>query len=175
MHKALIVSALVMLLGACGWHLRGSGEYSLDGAAVMLSADDRYGELARAMQRALGESDASRSGREADFYLQLGREQRSRRAASVGNDALVAEYELTLAVDYRVAAAEQVILPTSRALVTRTYEFDRNAIVAKSEEEELIVEEMRRELVAQILRRLTFVTRNTPTGEAEASGATAQP
>ena len=179
MRNALIVTCLSLLICACGWHLRGASSKDIDVDSVYVGADDAFGTLAEELNRALTASNikAAESPQAASYSIYLSNEDKDRRAASVGNDALVTEYELTQSVDYRIERAGEILVPTTRAEVSRTYEFDRNAMVAKGEEEVLIQREMQSTLIQQILRRLRFLVRATeqPSTDEPASSGDAKP
>lgn len=161
MNKLIIISCLLALLSACGWHLRGSNAMDLEIESVFLDSDNPYGDLSSEFTRSLAanRTTVTDSAEDAIYRIYLSDEKRSRRAVSVANDALVNEYEITLAVDYLIEKEGVLVVPTTRVEVARTYQYDRNAIVAKSEEEELIAREMQSALIQQILRRLRFVAR----------------
>lgn len=157
----LILMPLILLQSACGWHLRGTQQTDLNIDSVYLIADNSFSSTFIEMKRALeiNQIKTPELASNADYSIALNNERQSRRAVSVGNDALVTEYELTLSLDYRIANKNgDILVPTSTAEVVRSYEFDRNAMVAKSEEEELILSEMQSTLIQQILRQLRFVS-----------------
>ena len=173
MRNALIASCLSLLLSACGWHLRGSSVNDIDIDSVYVDADNVYGDIVSEMNRALTSSriTPAASPGAADYSIYLSDEDEDRRSASVGNDALVTEYELTLSTNYRIERGGRILVPTTRAEVSRTYEFDRNAMVAKAEEEQLILDEMKSALVQQILRRLRFLVRSVDSDTADQPAA----
>ncbi|MEL7400484.1 MAG: LPS assembly lipoprotein LptE, partial [Pseudomonadota bacterium] len=74
-------------------------------------------------------------------------------------------------VDYSIADADgNILAPLTTARVIRSYNYDRNDVIAKNEEESLIRKEMRTQLAAQILNRLRFL--NKP-ATASSNGQTA--
>ncbi len=173
MKKLITTLLCTTLLTACGWHLRGSTSVPLVIDSVFVSAEDSHGALVTDLKRTLEASDVAlaSSTSEGQYRIYLSRESTQRRTASVGGDALAAEYELTMSVDYRIEnAAGEAISPVSTAKSFRSYDFDRNAVVAKAEEERLIQQEMRSDLVQQILRRLRFISQQ-PASEPAAPAA----
>lgn len=94
------------------------------------------------------------------YSIRLSNEREERRSISVGSGGLVSEYELTSEVDYAISDAKGTILaPTTTARVIRSYNYDRNDVIAKNEEENLIRKEMRTQLASQILNRLRFLSK----------------
>lgn len=161
MKKHLMLSALILLLSACGWHLRGTNQADLNVDSVYITADRGLSDFVIELKRALAVNQVSTPdlASNADYSIALSNEKKTRRAVSVGNDALVTEYELSLSIDYLITSKQgDLLVPVTKAEVIRSYEFDRNAMVAKSEEENLIKAEMQNTLIQQILRQLRFVS-----------------
>lgn len=169
MKSFLLAGLIALLFSGCGWHLRGSGESQLSIDSLYLSSSDSYSAFNQQFRRALAAQGItlSDSPGDAEYTLSLGQEKRDRRTISVANDALASEYELTYGIRYRLEKDGEVLLPSTVAEVSRTYEFDRNAIVAKSEEQELIYREMQADVIQQILRRLRFATESKAVGDTQ--------
>ncbi len=169
-----LVSTLLVasLLSACGWHLRGSMDIGLDLDNVYVSAEDTHGSLVNLLKRTLIANNVTvvPQPEQADYRIFLSNEEQNRRTVSVGNEALAAEYELILEVDYRIEnQAGEPLVPQATATGIRSYTFDPNAVAAKAEEERLILDELRYNLVEQILRRLRFVSQQTAETDSSAT------
>lgn len=163
--KTLIASLLIAVtLSACGWHLRGSTPkeaFSMQRNAAPMElkvvSAERHGPLVtnlRVQYHAFNvhETDSSDA---ATLVLQLNDLKLDKRAAGVGADALVNMYELTLSVNYQVERGDKVLTKANtRAMVSRTFNFEVNQVSYSEQEEALILREMHRELASQILRRL---------------------
>lgn len=177
--KKLITAVLISvfttsLLSACGWHLRGFSNIPINLDSVYVTAEDSHGALITELKRALVSSKvtAAQNATAAQYTLQLTNEKSDRRTVSVGNSALAAEYELNMSVDYRILnPAGEVVSPLITASTYRSYTFDINAVVAKAEEERLIQQEMRNNLVQQMLRRLQFISQEQPAAASPAATA----
>ena len=163
MRLALSI-VLVAMLCSCGFHLRGTQGFELNVRSVNVAAANAYGELSRELERSLrAQKIEVTSSSEAEYNIRIASERTSRRPVATSGDISVSEYEVQLTVSFEVfnAAAEVVIEPTT--LVTeRIYSFDQTSLVGNSEEEELLAEEMRRDLAGQILRRFGATLRNLP-------------
>ncbi len=185
--KNLIIALLTTtLVSACGWHLRGSSSVPLNIDSVFVTAEDSYGSLISTVKQSLASNQvaAAQSSAEAQYTIILSNEENDRRTVSVGNGALAAEYELTMSIDYVIQdSSGKALIEKSTATSIRAYDYDRNAVVAKNEEENLIKAEMRNNVAQQILRRLRFVSLEqnkkaaqpapAETAESEADGKTA--
>jgi LPS-assembly lipoprotein len=161
--KKIITSLLVLTLSACGWHLRGSvgSEDKLAMMApldVVIVAKDDHSPLINALRESLPNykiRELTITNANA-LTLNLGREILDRRTAGVGSDALTSAYELTLRVDYSIVnAAGTTITPRdTNARISRTYNYNVNNANGAAQEEELVLQEMRRELAQSVLRRM---------------------
>jgi LPS-assembly lipoprotein len=161
--KKIIASLLVLSLSACGWHLRGSmaGEDKLAMTApldLVINAKDDHSPLVNSLRESLpgykiNELTAANAN---SLTLNLGSEMLDRRTAGVGSDALTSAYELTLRVEYSINnASGGIITPRdTNARISRTYNYNVNNANGAAQEEELVLQEMRRELAQSVLRRL---------------------
>jgi LPS-assembly lipoprotein len=158
----LLGLVLAVAASGCGFHLR---TWDLQGAveSAWVEASPRH-DLAEPMRRALGQAgvEAARSRREAALVIDLMDQRQERRSASVSGQARAAEYEITYAVQYRVTDADGTeLVPAQWIERQRVYRVDRANIVGSSEEQALLLREMREDILQQILRTLSAVASRT--------------
>ena len=160
-----LFSSLLFFAG-CGFQLKGSdtenGEAQLDGMTIQLISSRSRSELTREVSRALtaiGLVLVTDAEQEALLVLTLQPEQFSQRNVSLTAQARAAELELTLAADFTLVQPERDRID-ARATVTRQMLNDPRNVVGKTEEIRLLREEMRRDLAAQIARRLSHSLAN---------------
>ncbi len=168
MKTLMTLLLTTLLVTACGWHLRGTQNVSLDMANVYLNAEDPHGSLATTLKRTLVSSNVTLlpSSKGAEHSIYLSRDSVNRRTVSVGNDTLAAQYELTVRAEYRVYDTDgRVIIPTTSVQAVRSYDFDANAVVAAQEEERLITKELRTNIAQQMVRRIQFALANRQTSQ----------
>ncbi len=136
---------LVVALAGCGFHLRG-------GEATSAWRLQLEGPLEPALRRMLDDLSAA-SGRPARLEFQRPRWQQ--RVLTVGTDGKALEYELRLYLRYRLTDPQGVeLLPWQALDLRRDYAFDPAQVLAKSREAELLRQDLRREAVRRIDRRL---------------------
>ena len=160
--KNIIVSLFVLTLSACGWHLRGSasGDDKLAMMApldVVIDSKDNHSPLMNSLRESLPGYKITeiKTAKAGALTLSMGPELIDRRTAGVGSDALTSAYELTLRVNYSIEKAGTIITPRdTSARVSRTYNFNVNNVNSAAQEEELVLQEMRRDLAQTVLRRL---------------------
>ena len=156
--KLACLLAVFSCLMSCGFQLRGAdpngASTGLQGLELRLISVQPRSDLTREVSRELSNAgavltDATGSA----LQLTLQAEQFSQRNVSLTAQARAAELELTLLVNFVLEQTEQD--PTdARATVSRQMLNDPRNIVGKTEELRLLREEMRRDLAAQIVRRI---------------------
>lgn len=145
---------LLILVGisACGWQLRGWTHESAI-SELNLVTRDRYAPLTLAVLETMQQQGISNK-RDALPQLHLGTAVLRKRTVAVTSIGSPSQYELSLSVSFRYHSSPQdqpETLPRTVS-VFRAFDFDPNNTVAKNEEENTLLEEMRRELALRILQ-----------------------
>ncbi len=165
MRLGSLVLITLLLTCGCGFHLRTLDLTSTVSSAYVTSNTRNFlTEPLRTSLRQVGVNEASSAG-EAELVVQLVEQRRERRSVSVTGAALAAEYELTLGVRFSVFnvsdGQQNVLIEPRWAQITRLYRIDPNNLVGSSEEQALLEREMVADLVAQVIRALDAVSRET--------------
>lgn len=152
LRSLILISVITLSSSSCGWQLRGWQSTAPDFHEIAVVANDRYSPLTLALLDTLQQRGVS-DDKAADLKLQLGKEYLSKRTVAVTSIGSPSQYEMSLSVNYRFYRAEETPQSTpSTAMATRVFDFDPSNTVAKTEEENTLLTEMRRELVQRILR-----------------------
>ncbi|MDR2212987.1 MAG: LPS assembly lipoprotein LptE [Pseudomonadales bacterium] len=155
----LVLIVFVLLLGGCGFTLRGAADLPPQLRTLYLESSDMDSELLRELRRALQGNGVAVSADAGEVYsLGIGAEERSERVVSVNVNARAGEYELTLEVPWQLRQGATVVAGPERLSSSRSYLADPENAVAKSQEAEQILREMRQDLSRQLLRRLQALT-----------------
>lgn len=162
MPRYLIALLLCVSVSGCGFQLRGIAGETLALERVHVGPANRLPDIRRELERQLRQSGtviAEESAAEAVIELV---EQRTRRrpVTSTGSGS-AARYQLDLEVTFAVRRADSILLTPTTISSQRIYSFDPGSLVGNSEEEELLTNEMRRDVAARILRRVDAVVRET--------------
>ena len=147
-------------LAACGFQLR--GQYTLPFSSVFIStpggsvvAAELKRELANIPTRVLPTATG------AEAQLNILEDRRDRQILSLSGAGRVREYDLKLRVVYQLVDAKGgVLIPTSEIQLSRILSYDDSRIIAKQQEEALLYQDMERDAVGQILRRMTAIKRS---------------
>jgi len=145
-----------MFLAGCGFTLRGTVDLSPELQTLYLESSVGESAILQELRRALiaGDINLLDTPRVDVFRLELGEELSEERVLSVNSNARAGEYELSLSVPIQLSSGSALLLGPEVLSIARVYLADPNSAVAKAEERELMEEEIRQELVSQILRRL---------------------
>ena len=161
--KTILLSTLLVLLSACGWQLRDAQIVPANLGSLHLSSNDPHSELITELTRALNlyGVDVVASAADAQYSVVIVNFRRDRRTGTINPSARVAEYQLNEDVDFLIVSADgSQLVPLSTASVERVYEFNEQDVLASDNEERLVRDGMREEIVRQILNRLRLVPKD---------------
>lgn len=157
LKRSLTVLGLAFLLTACGFNLRGTGTTQMALTELDFAARDAFSTLSKQVKESLLHNKVSVSS-SAPFTLYLGLEENSKRTASFTAGTRSAEYTLTSAVSYELRSGNLPALLKDSVEVQRTYAHNQDNVTGSGQEEALLREEMRRDLVMQLMMRLQAIT-----------------
>ncbi len=157
LKRSITVLSLAFILTACGFQLRGTGSTHMALSELNFVARDALSPLGKEVQSSLANNKVLLSS-SAPFTLYIGPEEISRRTASFTAGTRSAEYTLTSAVTYELRSSRLPALLQDRIEVQRTYAYSQDNVTGSGQEEALLREEMRRELVMQLMMRLQAIT-----------------
>lgn len=146
--------AVALLVAGCGFHLR---TWDLGTALRAVHIDtDATVDLDRELTQAIRSANVrlTTDANDADVVVKLTRQRQSRRSASV-TAGRAAEYEMSLSIRFALESPSGEVLTAASELTSeRVARLDRDNIVGSSEEQALLVREMRADLVDRIVRVL---------------------
>ncbi|MDX1736251.1 MAG: LPS assembly lipoprotein LptE [Halioglobus sp.] len=159
---ALLLVATTILLGGCGFQLRGVGNSATllpeEWKQMHLVTNNPNSEFSREVSARFelnGVTWAERA--DANYVLLLGPEDFQQRNLSLNSEARAAEFELTMRASFTVQTADgRVAMRQTTSSVVKQMENDPRNVVGKSEEIRLLQQEMRAELAQRILRSIGF-------------------
>jgi len=153
----LFTFILSLSLSACGFHPRGDVALPKAMSKTYIQGATPYSDLETALRRALNNAGAqiTAAPQDASAQLRILREDFGRRVLTVAVTGKAREYELFYTVDFDVRdAGGKPLLSNQSQTLTRDFTFDETQLLGKTNEEDLLYGEMRREMVQRILRRI---------------------
>ncbi|MFA5684813.1 MAG: LPS assembly lipoprotein LptE [Lysobacteraceae bacterium] len=166
---ASMALAAALLLVGCGFHLRRELVLPEELRALRIESADPHGALTHGLEQALRRAGASlvSDPAQADAArLLIGRSQVTQRPISVGATGRVQEFALQSRAEIELLDVHGVArVPRQTVMLERVYSFDGAAALGTPGEEEAVREELEREMVSAVLRRIEAALR-----EREAAG-----
>ncbi|HAN61517.1 MAG TPA: hypothetical protein EYM44_10455 [Gammaproteobacteria bacterium] len=159
-REVVILLVLVTLIASCGFHLRGKIQLPAVFSATHVKGTDLslVDDIKRALRVAGGAVVNEKA--EATVSIELLRVKYSRAVRSINEQGIAVGYELHYEVSYRVSGlAKQRLVPDARIALKRTLDYGdkKMQILQKDIEEKLLKQEMRDEIVRQVISRLATI------------------
>jgi LPS-assembly lipoprotein len=154
-HRGISVLAAA-LLAACGFHLQGHTPLPAVVRQPYVEAPDRQSDFVQYLRHALLSNGAQLTPEKdrASAVVSILRDSVGKRVLSVSATNQPNQYEVTYTVGFSVSAAGKELLPPQEITATRTYSFSENLLLAKNHEEEILRQDMARDLADMVMRRL---------------------
>lgn len=168
--RIILVSLFVLLLSACGFHLRGFG---VGGAALPFKTlyvnAPAYPALAAEVTRAVessGKTQVVDHPRNAQAILQILGANQEKRILSLSGSGRVSEFMLIYRLSFSLKNRNgDILLAPQQITQTQDFSFSDTEILSKEAEESQLYANMRRDAIQQLLRRLSFAkAKRTPDG-----------
>ncbi len=162
LSRLAIILLCLATLSACGFSLRGRAPLPSGINAVHLQAGSAA--LRNHLRLAL-EANGARivvEKKTADATLIIAAESFDRRVLAVDpGTGKSREFELVYNLNFHFSGRDgKALLATQQLKLRRDFVFDDDAVIGKSREEGVLIEEMRRDAASQIMRRLSALARN---------------
>ncbi|MFW5444191.1 MAG: LPS assembly lipoprotein LptE [Methylococcaceae bacterium] len=152
--KNIFLLSALLLISACGYHLRGSIDLPEGLKKIYLHGGSS--ELRSSLKKSLRFSDGELVSRakEAGVVVKIGKDKMRRRVLSLSSTGRANEYELYYYMDFILLdAAGNQLSKKQTVELSRDYFNDQEDVLAKNIEEKIIREEMYRQAVQSIISR----------------------
>jgi LPS-assembly lipoprotein len=164
-RRALVAIALIGLVTACGFQLRGEARLPAAMDRTWIAAADESSVFVRELGLLLEANGVERLIMPAEDAATLRIDGQSlwRQPLSVSGQARVREYLLVFEVTWRLeSAGGEVLIERDTLRLTRDYSFDENEILAAQREEEFLRDDLSRSMASRLLRRLEVLGDRDP-------------
>jgi LPS-assembly lipoprotein len=145
------------MLAGCGFRLAGSQPLAPVLARPYVSLKDPYTEFSREFERQLRASGAAiqTDGATASAEIEISKDAIEQRILSVSARNIPTQYLLVYTVTYGVNVAGKQLLAPQTVSLSQDYTFSEQAVLAKEHEADILRQQMARNLVAIVMRRLS--------------------
>ncbi len=158
MPPARLVPVLAaLLLAACGFQLQGHAPLPSQVKTPYVEAPDRQSEFIQSLRQDLlanGARIVPQKG-ESSAVISILQDQVTRRVVSVSAANQPNQYEVSYTVRVSVTAGDKELLPPQEVIETRTYSFSEPLLLAKGNEEDVLLNDMARSLADRVMRLLS--------------------
>ncbi|MEQ1741888.1 MAG: LPS assembly lipoprotein LptE [Candidatus Nitrotoga sp.] len=150
---------LTLLLGSCGFHLRGQGGFAFPFQTLFIQAPNVNAPLMLDLKRTVQLYGVKLvdTSENAQLTLHIVSETMSKQILSLSDAGRVREYQLNYRVSLRAYdSKQQEWVPADEIVLQRYLSYDNTQVLAKEMEETVLYQDMRTDAVQQILRRLSL-------------------
>ena len=160
MLRALTLLIAATFLTACGFKLRQEVALPPEFSQLRLETVDPFSPLGRDLAAALQRAGIALTDAAGSAVLRVPVDAIGSAPLTVGETGRVQEYVLRYETQVELLRADgSVAMPLQEVVLTRDYTFDTAQALGSPGEEEVVREELRREMVQAILRRIEAATR----------------
>lgn len=163
MIRRLLPLALTLSLSACGFHLRNALVLPDDLGPVRVASADPYSPLAQSLTLSLERSGAAIAGTEVrdSAVLDVLSERWGDTPVSIDAIGRTQELSLRYAVSFEMRdASGDVLVPQQTIELARDYVSNPTNSIGTEGEREILMRELRREMVSSVMRRIDSVSRS---------------
>jgi LPS-assembly lipoprotein len=177
----LVLTGAVLLLSACGFHLKGMGGSSRPLPFSSVYVEEGSGQLGPLLRETLLRNDKVvmlSSPKQAEAVVSVLSDNQSKEVSTINSGGKVNEYLLSYSATVRTVIGGSPIEPDMQVSVRRYMNYSDSDVLGKEQEESLLWTDIRRDAAEQIARRLAYIKRPTAmgtTGPQSLKPANAQP
>ena len=156
MRRLLSIIPTIIVITACGWHLRGAVELPPAMAITYIDTSARTGTLVRNLHRILRAADITVISNMTDDAATLKIQSSSgRQVLSIGPDGKAREYEIYANATFSVTTPDKSFeLQTQEIALSRDFLFDPLIVLAARQEQELLQQDMEKQVARLIVDRI---------------------
>ena len=155
----LKIACASLLISACGYQLQSYERLPAQMQITYLQAPDHYSQFYRQLRRALDDAGITLTNDpgQALATMVITKDETGQRLVTVSAQNEPLEFEVFYEVRYMVRSNDGELLPAQSISVTRDYTYDRTIVLGKRQEEEILREELARDMVRRVLRSLNTI------------------
>lgn len=158
MKKIYITLLFTLFLTACGFHLRGVIDIPKWLNNVAIISKDGNKELASILKSQLEgyKINVNPDPATATYWLMINKTNFQQQVVSIGASTNPRQYQLILTIEFMLQTAKgQIIKPLRLISISRQLTVNNDRILGSNDEEAVLISEMRKEAVIQIINRLS--------------------
>jgi LPS-assembly lipoprotein len=156
LFRGVAVCAAAAFYG-CGFRLAGSDPLPLALARPYLSLKNPYTDFSREFEHRLKSAGASLQVQPggSSASIEVTKDLVQQVTLAVSGENIPTEYELTYTITFDVKSGAKELLPPQTLSLSKDYSFNETVLLAKEHEEDILRQQMARDLVSIAMHRLT--------------------
>lgn len=157
--RGLVLLLLLMVLGACGFQLRGAPELPAEMDVVYIQADDRFSLFVRELGRLLegGDARVTRDRDEATAVFEVLRARSSTETLSVNLEGRPEELRVAYEIRFRVRANGETLVDEQELRLNRDIQADPDDTLGSRQEARRIAETLEEDIAQMVLMRIEAI------------------
>ncbi len=157
MFRSAAIACIVLLVGGCGFHVRGAATVPPEMARTYIAANSKHSVFHRKLSSALRASGVELvdAPGDATAILTILTDATGQRVVSVSARNVPREYEVWYTVEYELISGERTLMPATSQTLTRDYTYDETLVLGKAREEEILRDSLVDNLVRIALIQLS--------------------
>ncbi|PPE69657.1 hypothetical protein IS481_01745 [Caldimonas thermodepolymerans] len=158
-RRTLLLGTLpALLLAGCGFRLRGDYRFAFQTIKLGFAQRSEIGDELRRQLAAAPDVRVVESAKDAQVVLEVLEDRVSRSASASTAAGQVREITLRTRLRFRLlTAAGRELIPETELVLSQLLSYNETDALGKESEEAELVRDMRRDIVAQVMRRLAAV------------------
>ncbi len=154
--RASLAAVAALALGACGFHLQGSGALPSSMMRTYVDAERPHSEFLVTLTDTLRQRGAEVLASPADgaAVLDIVSDETGQRVLSVSARNIPREYEVFYAVTFSLRVGSENLISNESLVVTRAYTYDETQVLAKAAEEQILRRALAEDLARRVMQRI---------------------
>ena len=154
---AWVCLAAALLLGGCGFQLRGVIPLPPEMSVTYIDTADRFTDLYASLRRGLEANGVQvvEQRRPGVAVIHLRGEESGERVLSVSARNIPREFEVYYIVEFELALNGEIRMTDQRIVQTRAYTWDETEVLGKAEEGRLVRQALADDVASRMLRRMS--------------------
>jgi len=158
--RLLLACLLIVSIGACGWHLRGSVDLSFDTIYIDGSSNSEVGKRIKERLKRKKTVNLVSDPRDAGISLKILNENLEKKHSIISSTGKVSEYELLLKLEFEITkSGADVEAVVDQLVIRRLMTYSDDNLVAKNSEQGSLIQDMYSEASRNLLVRVSALSR----------------
>lgn len=155
LYRWIAIFATVVLVTACGFHLRGNYDFPFTSLYIDFPASSQTARILKRQITGMNLTKIVNTPQEAEVILSAISERKKKEELTYNIQGRVREYSLYSNLEYMVRTSQgKMLIGPTKISLRRTMTYDDSEALSKENEEILLYKDMQQDMAQRLLRRL---------------------